>query len=122
MTWILRFLFRWISDYAKVKAVSKARQKGLLVYLKTIQGTRRAIIGVIVGIVALQVMILSGFGALITGILLWDHEFAAKIEILFWIFAGMFFVPLLILIVLLSERLWFKISGAQELGAKLRLW
>ncbi len=57
-------------------------------------------------------MVLSGFGALVTGFILWDHDFAGKMEILFWIFVGLFSVPTILLTILLSERAWYKVSGA----------
>lgn len=113
LLWRLAFFF--IENYTKNRMVSEAKRRGALAYLRAVQGTRMMVIGALVGFLFLQLMILSFVGLLITGVLLWNHDFEAKIEILFWIFAGLFSFPFLILLIGLSERFWFKASGAEKL-------
>lgn len=97
--------------------ISEIRARGIIFYLRTVQTTRWILIASILAFLALQTMLIAGFGMLITGFWLWNHEFATKVEILFWIFTGAFSVPLLLLVFLLSERLWLKISGAKDLAS-----
>lgn len=115
MSLILRLAVFFLEHYAKNRMVSEAKRRGALAYLRAVQGARVAVIAALLSFLFLQLMILSFVGLLVTGVLLWNHDFEAKIEVLFWIFTGMFSVPALILIALLSERFWFKASGAEKI-------
>jgi uncharacterized membrane protein len=74
-----------------------------------------ALIATLVGFFFLQLMILSLVGLLVTGVLLSNYDFRVKMEILFCLFAVLFSLPFLVLIIILSERLWFRASGAEKL-------
>ena len=52
---------------------------------------------------------------MLTGFWLWDHEFAAKVEILFWLFTGLFALPTIVLIFALSEPIRYRASGAKKI-------
>lgn len=67
----------------------------------------------------LQIMVLAGFGTLITGFMLWDTDQTFKLQLLFGIFLGLCGLPALALAVLFSERLWYKLSGAEKLVAQV---
>lgn len=95
--------------------VRECKRRSLAVYLRAIRAARLSVIGVLFTFLFLQLMMLSGIGALVTGFMLWNRDFQSKIEILFWIFAGTFGVPAILLAVLLSERLWLRISGARKM-------
>lgn len=112
MNWLLRLL--WLF-WGKQMVVREAKRRALAAYLRALRATRLSVIALLAAFVVLQLMILSGIGALVTGFFLWDHEFKAKIEILFWIFAGTFTVPAVLLCFLMSEYLWFRLSGARKL-------
>jgi hypothetical protein len=104
----------------KKAVVREAKRKGVIAYLRTLQGTRRFVILCLAAFLVLQIMIFSGFGALVTGFLLWDYDFAAKIEILFGVFIGFFALPFIALLIIFSERFWYKASGAERLVESLR--
>ncbi len=94
--------------------VREAKRRTLAVYLRAVRAGRLSVLVVLAAFLIVQLMMLSAVGALVTGVLLWDHDFQAKIEILFWIFTATFAVPALLLAVLMSERLWYRISGARK--------
>ena len=109
---ILLFVFK---AYVKGQVVNEVRRRGTLAYLKTVNATRLILIGALLSFIFLQMMVISLIGVIVTGFFLWEHEFQAKLEILFWIFLGMFTLPALLLIVGLSERLWYRVSGAKKM-------
>lgn len=115
MNWIFRFLFMIIGAQVKKSVVHEAKRKGVVAYLRVLQGSRLFFVVCLAAFLILQAMMISFFGLLVTGLLLWDHDFAAKIEILFYIFLALFSVPFLVLIVITSERFWYKMSGAARL-------
>lgn len=100
---------------AKLRVVSKVRRAGVLAYLRAVQGSRYALIAALSAFLILQCMVMAAFGALITGFMLWDEDPTFKLQILFGIFTAMFALPALALLYILSERKWYKLSGAEKL-------
>lgn len=101
--------------WGKQMLVREAKRRSLAVYLRFLRGARYSVMALLAAFLVLQMMMLSLVGAIVTGVYLWDHDFQAKVEILFWIFAGTFAVPAVLLMILMSEYLWFRISGARRL-------
>jgi TRAP-type C4-dicarboxylate transport system permease small subunit len=94
----------------------QAKRKAMLVYLKTLQAVRRSLIAAICVFFALQFIVFSFFGAVISGIwLLPVSDVSTKLYILLGFFALIFFIYTAGLCVLLSERQWFKLSGAEKI-------
>lgn len=112
MTWLLRLI--WLL-WGKQALVREYKRRSLAVYLRAIRTARLSLIGVLAIFLFLQLMMLSGVGALVTGFMLWSSDFQTKLEILFWIFAGAFAIPAVTLMILLSEWLWFRLSGARQM-------
>lgn len=111
----MRLFWLFVGDEAKRHLFKAVKHKGVLAYLRALQFTRRVFLIIILSILFLQLMMISLVGALVTGFLLWDHDFQTKMEILFWIFVTLFTLPAIGVGVLLSERLWFKFSGAEKM-------
>lgn len=112
MSWLARMI--WLF-WGKQAALREAKRRTLAVYLRAIRATRFSLITVLAAFLAIHLMMISLVGALVTAVYLWNYDFQAKMEILFWIFAGLFSVPAILLMILLSEWLWFRISGAKRL-------
>lgn len=98
----------------------KAKRQGVLAYLRVLQGSRRVILAVLFVFAIFQLMLLSFVGALVSGVWLLDLPAATKFEILFVLFATLFGVPALGLAILMSERVWFKASGARKMVEDLQ--
>ncbi len=117
MSWLFRLI--WIF-WGKQALVREYKRRSLAVYLRAIRATRLSLIGVLLTFLILQLMMLAGVGALVTGFMLWNQDFHSKLQILFYIFAGAFGIPAVTLMILLSERLWFRVSGASKMMEDLK--
>ena len=112
MSWIWRAL--WIL-WGKKALVRECRRRGLAAYLRALRAARWTFIGLLFTFLFLQLMVVAGVGAVVTGLLLSEGDLQAKLQILFWICVALFSLPALAVTVLLSERFWLKASGAQRL-------
>lgn len=120
MHFIWRLLLSLIRHQAKLRFLAEAKKTGTIAYLRAVNGSRRFLIGALAAFLLLQFMVLAGFGALVTGFMLWEADQTLKLQILFAIFVGLFGIPALLLAFLFSERLWYKASGAEKLVNALR--
>lgn len=120
MNGILRFLLIAFGHHAKLRLLSQAKRTGTLAYLRVLQATRRILAGSLAAFFVLQFMVLSFAGALVTGVWLLDLDTQLKLQILFGVFCAGFGLPFLALAIGLSERVWYKASGAQKIVEDLR--
>lgn len=121
--WIVKLLIEiffksWVQKQ-KLRAQNGFKREGLKIYLKSLRGVRSFLILILLITVIFQFLIF-GF-LLMTGSAL--YLFPIDPEIRLWILFGLgalfFFIPLLGFSILLSERLWFKFSGAEAMMADL---
>lgn len=115
-----RLLLSLIRHQAKLRFLNEVKKTGTIAYLRAVNGSRRFLIGALAAFVLLQFMVLAGFGALVTGFMLWEADQTLKLQILFAIFLGMFGIPALLIVFLFSEKLWYKASGAEKLVNAIR--
>lgn len=120
MNWILRLAWILFKDRIRSRALNKVKRKGVIAYIRTLQGTRRLLLIAFGGFLLMQTIMLGAVGALVTAFLLWNYEYAMKLEILFGVFLGIFLVPFGLILFFLSERFWFKFSGAEKMLEELR--
>ncbi|MBX3020735.1 MAG: hypothetical protein KF799_03595 [Bdellovibrionales bacterium] len=115
MKWILRLIFFLIGQRAKIEAMREAKRYGVIAYMRALQGTRRVLILALLAFLVLQLMLISLVGALVVGFQLWNEEPHFKMQVLFGVFATLFTLPALGLCVVFSERVWYKLSGAEKM-------
>ena len=116
MSWLQKIFSYGLTQLAYQFAFKQVKRKAVLVYLKTLQAVRRSIIAAICVFFALQFMVFAFFGAVITGIwLLPVSDTSTKLCILLGFFGLLFILSTIGLCVFLSERHWFKLSGAEQL-------
>jgi len=120
LNFVLRLILMLAGHHAKMRFLREAKKMGTLAYLRALQGSRRLAIAALGAFLVLQFMVLAAFGALVTGFMLWDQDYTFKLQVLFAIFAGMFALPASLLVILFSERLWYRASGAEKLVDDLR--
>lgn len=112
---IVQFLFRfWLRKY-KAKALSQAKETGIKAYLRMLQGLRLSGLGFIALAIVLQ---LTAFGlALMIGALVFlsPLDLEMKLWLVFGFGSLLFLLPVLAILVLFSERLWYRASGAEKL-------
>ena len=92
----------------------QVKKKAVLIYLKTLQAVRRSLVAAILIICFLQLMIFGFLGLVLTVIWILPADLNTKIYILLGFFSFIFFVPLMAVCFFLSERLWFRKSGAEN--------
>jgi len=109
---ILKIFFQ---AFVLKRAERQLKRRGVLFYLKAVQGLRRGLAGSLAVFLFFQIMILSFVGAVVTGVLLLPHDQNTKLLILFGVFAFSFGVPFVCLLVLFSEKIWFQVSGAEKM-------
>lgn len=116
---LIEFVFRWWLGKAKRQALFQARKKGVKAYLHLLQGVRVSAIGLITALIILQ-FIGIGLAMMVgAGIFLSPLEMETKLWIAFGVGCGLFLIPVIGLCVLLSQRLWYKVSGAQSMVNEL---
>ena len=110
---LLSFLLKTISYQV---AFRKAKKKGILFYLKALQGVRQSLLFALILFFTFQIMVLGFIGAVVSGVwLLPIEDTGVRLWILFSVFAVLFLIPLTALIIVFSEKTWLKLSGAHEL-------
>lgn len=116
MHWLRKIFSYFLGQLAYQYAFKLAKQKAMLIYLKTLQAMRRSLLLAILVFCFLQIMIFSFFGLSITAIwLLPTQDLNTKLYILLGFFGFLFVVPALGFVYLLSERFWFRLSGAEQM-------
>lgn len=115
MRFILRLIFMLIGHQAKLRVLREAKKTGLVAYMRVLQGSRYVVIAFLLAFFILQFMLLSLVGAIVTGVMLWEQDLKLKLEVLFWFFTAMFSLPVLALSLGLSERVWYRVSGAKKM-------
>lgn len=115
MNWILRLIFFLIGHRAKLQVIREAKRHGVVAYMRALQGTRRVLILALLAFLVLQLMLLSLVGAVVTGVLLWEADPTLKLQVLFGVSLAVFAIPALGLTIVFSERLWYRLSGAQKM-------
>jgi hypothetical protein len=118
MIWIVDLLIYFVRAMLYQKAVGRAKAKGVLIYLKTLQVARLSVMGVLAVFALVQILLFGFIGALISGVWLLPQEENIKLWILFGVFAFLFLVTTLLLIFAFSEKVWYRLSGAEEMVEK----
>ena len=119
MAWISEIFFFLIRQFLYRKAVNRAKKEGLLFYLKALQVIRKSILGSLGLVFAFQMLIFGFVGVITVGVLLLPQDTDFKLWLLFGIFSALFVIPAFILSVALSEKVWFRISGAEKMMSDL---
>jgi hypothetical protein len=120
LNWALKILWYFLKRQAKTRLLWKTKRQALVIYLQTLQVTRKLVITALLCFFVLQGIVIAGVGALVTGVWLLEIEPEVKLQILFATFASMLIVPTVLICWFLSERFWFRISGAEKLVESLR--
>lgn len=118
MIWIVDLLFYFVRAVLYKKAVSRAKARGVLFYLKTLQIARLSLMGVLAVFALVQVLLFGFFGAVVTGVWLLPQDENIKLWILFGVFASFCLVTSGFLLFAFSEKIWYQLSGAEEMVEK----
>lgn len=123
MNWVLGALIKtlmgWWFKRQQESTMQKMKVEGLRTYLKVLQGARFSAMGIVAFVMVMQLM---GFGlALMLGaaIFLSPLEMEIKLWSLVGIGAFLFFLPLFAMLIVFSEKVWYRASGADRMVKKV---
>jgi len=120
LSWAWRTVWFFLLRYLEGQAIVRAKRQGVIAYIRALQGTRHALLLLVMAFFIFHFIVLSGVGALVTGLFLLNMETQTILTVLFCIFALLFFVPIAILCFAFSERAWYRYSGAQKMVDDLK--
>ena len=112
---ILRFILKFLFKRKYRKLAHKWRVKGVVFYLRLINGARQASLAVVAGLVFLQLMALGFIMMVTAGLLLSPLSMEEKLWGLLGAGGFLFLIPAIALLVIFSQRSWYKLSGAERL-------
>lgn len=115
MSWLRKIFSYFLGQMAYQYAFGRVKKKAILIYLKTLQAMRRSLMLSLMIFCFIQLMVFGFLGAAVTAIWLLPQDTNTKLYILLAFFAFLFFIPFIVLCYVLSERLWFRLSGAEKL-------
>ncbi|MES2802315.1 MAG: hypothetical protein V4654_07470 [Bdellovibrionota bacterium] len=115
MSWLRKIFSYFLGQMAYQYAFGHVKKKAVLIYLKTLQAMRRSLMVALIIFCILQLMVLGFLGAVATAIWLLPQDTNTKLYILLSFFAFLFIIPFVALCYIFSERLWFRLSGAEKL-------
>lgn len=123
ISWLVETLCQFLFGFVKRRALVCFREtveaKALKVYLQTLLTVRGMVIALVALLFFMQVAVFGLF-AFILAVILWSPvSQGMKIYLLLGLSSVLFFIPLALVIYLLSQRFWFRISGAQSLFERL---
>ncbi len=116
MDWLLRFISFLIKTLFYQYTFRRVKRSGLLVYLKALQLIRKSLLLMVFLFFFFQMMIFGMIGMIVFGVWLWPtQDLELKLWVLFGISSFLFLLPVAGLLFAFSDRVWFKLSGAQKL-------
>ena len=115
MSWLRKLFSYFLGQMAYQYAFGRVKRKAVLIYLKTLQAMRRSLMVALVIFCFLQLMIFGFLGVVVTMIWLLPQDTNTKLYILLCFFGFIFLIPLMAVCFVLSERLWFRLSGVEKL-------
>lgn len=116
MEWLFRLLSFLLKTLFYQYTFRRVKKSGLLVYLKALQIVRKSILLAVLLFFFLQIMLFGFVGMIVMGVWLWPtDDIQLKLWVLFGTFAFLFIVPVTGLCFALSDKVWYKMSGAEQL-------
>ena len=121
--WLIEVFMEMIFGFAKRKAADCFRRKveaeALKVYLKSLLAARGLLIAV-VSVLFFAQLTVFGFMSFLAAAIWWSpFSEEIKIALVLGVSFFLFFIPFVLVIYLLSERFWFRISGAKDFFERL---
>lgn len=115
MSWVFEIASFLVRGFLYRQAVRQAEKKAILFLLKALQAARMSLAAALAVFFIIQLMIFGLVGAAIAGLWLTSWELETKLWVLFGVSITLFAVPLIGFFVFFSERVWYRLSGAQSL-------
>lgn len=115
MDFLKRLLIQLFRAFVYREAARSLQKRSVLMYLKTLQVLRKALAGSIFLFLFLQLMFVGFIGTVVVGIMLLPQDLELRLWILLGIFGTFLVLPMICLMVLFSEKVWYQASGAEKM-------
>lgn len=119
MHFIKNLFFLLLRSFVYKQAEKAVQKKAVLIFLKTLQVFRKTLAGSLFLFLFLQLMLVGFVGALVVGVFLLPQDTETKLWILLSVFLLFFTLPFISLLILFSEKVWFRASGAEKMVSDL---
>ncbi len=115
---LIQIAMGWWFRRQRARTVTHFKLKGIRAYLKALQIARLSAVGVVALLFTLQLMAF-GFALMLgAGIYLSPLPEETKLWVAFGTGTALFGVPLVLMIIFLSESVWYQASGAARMVEK----
>ena len=111
---LLRLLVSYFLQREEKRIFQKTQAKGVLIYLKTLNGVRRSLMAAMLIFFIFQVVAFSFACMIGFGLWLLPWELETKLWVGFGLSATGFIVPILICAFVFQEKIWYKVSQADQ--------
>ncbi|MGK2913029.1 MAG: hypothetical protein ACSLE5_00975 [Porticoccaceae bacterium] len=92
----------------------QCKRESVLAYIKFLRAMRKGVASYLLALLFLHALIIGFFGSSVVIVFLATEDPRTRLWALLAIFVAAFLVPLVAIAYLLSERVWFKLSGAEK--------
>lgn len=111
---LLRFIVGYFLRAEEKRLIQQTQAKGLLIYLKTINGIRQTLMAALILLFAFQIVAFSFACMIGFGLWLLPWELETKLWVGFSLSTVGFIVPFLACAYLFQEKIWYKVSQAEQ--------
>lgn len=116
---VLRIFFKAWMKKGQQDVVSDIKAKSIVAYLRLLNGARMSLVGIVTVFLVMQ-LIVFGLALMVgTAVFLVPIDMNLKLWALFALGGLLFLVPILGISILLSQRLWYRASGADKMVSDL---
>lgn len=116
---LFHFIFHFAVHEARKRVERQVKLKSLQVYLKALKVTRLTLSGILALLFVLQVCAMGLLTALGAALYLAPWEPQVKAIVALSVGGALFVIPLFLALFALSDRTWFKYSGAEQMMSDL---
>lgn len=115
MDFLKHLLIQLFRAFVYREAARSLQKRSVLMYLKTLQMLRKALAGSIFLFLFLQLMFVGFIGTVVVAIMLLPQDLELRLWILFGVFGTFLVLPMICLMMLFSEKVWYQASGAEKM-------
>jgi hypothetical protein len=116
---LIELAISWWTGRLQSRTFRDAKVRGLKTYLKVLQGARWSLMGVVSLFAMIQFMCLGLAVMLAAGVFLSPWEMDQKLWAALGVGAFLFIIPAIVMMILFSQRLWYRVSGASKMVDKV---
>lgn len=119
LQWLANPILYFLEGLVFKAVVRQYKRQGVLAYLRGLQAAKRGLSAVVLVLMLMQTAVIGVTGILISAVFLYTKDECLRLWLVLGIFALLGICSLLAIGYLLSDRLWYRLSGANNLVNEL---